>query len=133
MLPAYDEAALTVFEREEVASRDFALDYQNERINGIREELEEVRQAVYFILNTERYQYLIYPWSYGVELQNLIGGQWEYVIPEIERRIREALLQDDRILSADNFQFEKRKTMVSVVFDVCTILGDFSVEKVVSM
>ena len=30
----------------------------------------------------------------------------EYCIPEIERRIREALLQDDRITAVENFQFE---------------------------
>ena len=32
--------------------------------NGI----EAMKQAIYHIINTERYQYLIYSWNYGVEL-----------------------------------------------------------------
>ena len=69
MLPKFIEEATYDFEEEQIASRDFALDYEKDKINGIREGLEEIEQAVYFILNTERYQHIIYPWSYGIENQ----------------------------------------------------------------
>lgn len=68
--------------------------------------LEAVKQAIYNILNTERYRYIIFSWNYGVELQDLIGKPMDYVMVEVERRITEALTQDDRIDSVDNFEFE---------------------------
>ena len=44
--------------------------------------LEAVKQAVYNILNTERYRYIIFSWNYGVELQDLIGKSMDYVMVE---------------------------------------------------
>ena len=59
--------------------------------------LEAVKQAIYNILNTERYRYIIFSWNYGVELQDLIGKPMDYAMVEVERRITEALTQDDSI------------------------------------
>ena len=59
-----------------------------------------------------------------MELHNLIGKDPEYCIPEIERRIREALLQDDRITAVENFQFEiTEKKKVLTTFTVISIFG----------
>ncbi len=132
MLPSFAKEAAFDFVEEEIASRDYALDYEKGRISGNREGLEEVRQAVFFILNTERYEHLIYPWNYGAELVDLIGKTMEYVIPEAERRITEALTQDDRIGIVDNFCFEQNKGKLKVLFTVHTNFGDFNAEKVVS-
>lgn len=133
MLPVYVEEATYDLVEEKLASKDFALDYKNNIVNGMREGLEEVKQAVFFILNTERYQYLIYPWSYGVELTDLIGQPMEYAIPEVERQITEALIQDDRIDSVDNFEFEQDKRRLTVTFTVHTNIGDFESVKVVDL
>ncbi len=133
MLPKFIEEATYDFEEEQIASRDFALDYEKDKINGIREGLEEIEQAVYFILNTERYQHIIYPWSYGIELVDLIGEQKSYAIPEIERRITEALLQDDRIDAVDNFEFTQDGLKINVTFTVHTNLGDIQAVKVVEL
>lgn len=132
MLPSFAKEATFDFVEEKIASRDYALDYEKKRINGSREGLEEIRQAVFFILNTERYEHLIYPWNYGVELVDLIGKAMEYVIPEAERRITEALIQDDRIEAVDDFYFEQNMRKLKVLFTVHTNLGDFNAEKVVS-
>lgn len=88
--------------------------------------LESVRQAIELILNTERYKYTIYSWNYGIELNDLFGQPKSYVIPELQRRITEALTQDDRVKSVDNFEFEVNKKIVSVSFTVHTIYGDIS-------
>ena len=133
MLPVYIDEATYDFKEEKLPSKDFSLEYEKNTVNGIREGLLEIRQAVYFILNTERYQYLIYPWSYGVELRDLIGKQMEYVIPEIERRITEALLQDDRIDAVDGFEFEQQKSKLKVTFVVHTNIGNLEVIKVVNI
>ena len=93
-------------------SRTLKMDHDWKTITGTIDQIQAVEQAVFLILTTERYQWLIFSWDYGVELQNLIGKDPEYCIPEIERRIREALLQDDRITAVENFEFELNKRKV---------------------
>ena len=89
--------------------------------------------AVFLILTTERYFWLIFSWNYGVELHDLIGKDPEYCIPEIERRITEALLQDDRITAVENFQFEVNKKNVLTTFTVISIFGNVDVKKEVEI
>ena len=104
------------------------------RITRTCDDLEAVKQTVYKILNTERYAYIIYSWNYGVELQDLIGRHVTYACPEIERRVKEALLQDDRITGVDEFVFDtSKKGVVVVTFTVHTIFGDLNEEKVVNI
>ena len=114
-------------------SRTLKLDHDWSVIRGTIDQLEAVEQAVYLILTTERYQWLIFSWNYGVELRALIGKDPEYCVPEIERRVREALLQDDRITAVENFQFEVNKKQVLTTFTVVSIFGNINVEKVVEI
>ena len=86
--------------------------------------LEAVKQAIYLILSIERYDYIIYSWNYGVELKNLFGKPLSYVLPEIKRRVTEALLQDQRIKGVDNFSFETKRGIVYASFTVHTIYGN---------
>jgi hypothetical protein len=88
--------------------------------------LEAVRQAVYLALNTERYQYPIYSWDYGAELADLFGQPASFVRPELERRIRDALSQDERITGIGGFAFETRGKTLCCSFTVNTIYGDFA-------
>ena len=74
------------------------------------------------------YEWLIHSWDYGVELHNLIGKDVEYCIPEIERRVREALLQDDRITAVQNFEFTVNKKKVLTTFTVVSIFGEINTE-----
>ena len=114
-------------------SRTLKMDHDWKTITGTIDQIQAVEQAVFLILTTERYQWLIFSWDYGVELQNLIGKDPEYCIPEIERRIREALLQDDRITAVENFQFGVNKKKVLTTFTVFSIYGNINVEKVVEI
>lgn len=98
-------------------------------ISGIINQKRAMEQAVYKILNTERYKYLIYSWNYGIELEDLVGEQIQYVMPELERRISEALIQDERVTLVDNFEFEVSGGVVSVAFTVHTIFGDMTAGK----
>lgn len=114
-------------------SRTLKMDHDWKTITGTIDQIQAVEQAVFLILTTERYQWLIFSWDYGVELQNLIGKDPEYCIPEIERRIREALLQDDRITAIENFEFELNKRKVLTTFTVISIFGNINVEKAVEI
>lgn len=118
-----------VLRKMERPSKTFGMDFQNGRIRGTVDRLEAVKQTVFCILNTERYDCLIYSWNYGVELKDLTGRPMPYVKTEIKRRIQEALLQDDRIRSVDGFLFAQNGRKLNVQFTVHTSLGDFQAEK----
>ena len=87
--------------------------------------LEAVRQAVYVILNVERYQYLIHSWNFGVELRDLFGKPMTWVMPEVKRRIAEALLRDDRVTAVDGFVLTPDRHRLSVSFTVHSVFGNF--------
>lgn len=123
MIPTINEQFLQNFTETEIPSKDYALDIENSKVNGTVEDLEQLKQSIYFILNTERYEHLIYSWDYGVELQDLIGQPHSYAIPEIERRVTEALTQDERIKGVSDFVFERTKKGLHVTFKVSTIFG----------
>ena len=125
-----DNGELENLEIEEQPTLTYKMDKEAERIVGTAEELEAVRQAVYKILQTERYEYLIYSGDYGIELKDLYGQPVSYVCPELERRISEALLWDSRIQSVENFEFDTSvKGAVRVSFRVNTVFGGIDSEK----
>ena len=53
------------------------------RIQGTVDDLDAVIQTIYKILNTERYEYEIYSWDFGIELVDLYGKDITYVVPEL--------------------------------------------------
>ena len=114
-------------------SRTLKMDHDWKTINGTIDQIQAVEQAVFLILNVERYQWLIYSWDYGVELHGLIGKPVDFCLPEIERRVREALLQDDRITAVQNFEFEVNKKQVLTTFTVISIFGAINTEMVVEI
>ncbi len=114
----------TQLEEVEIPSNTHRIVYDKNRVNGYTDELAAVRQAIYLRLNTERYAYPIYSFDYGVEFCDLIGMDSQLAVPEIKRRISEALLEDDRILSISNWEFEINKKRVFVTFIVNTVFGN---------
>ena len=133
MIPQVQDDIRQDFTFEALPSKTFRLNHNNLTVTGTIDQIQAVEQAVFLILNVERYQWLIFSWNYGVELHNLIGKDPEYCLPEIERRVREALLQDDRITPVQDFQFEINKKQVLATFTVVSIFGEINVEKVVEI
>lgn len=104
------------------------LEENSDRISGFTDEQEAMKQAIYKIIRTERYRYIIYDWNYGIELEDLFGMPVNYCVPEIERRIREALLQDTRISEVNNFEFDtSKKGIVLVKFTAYTEFGEINI------
>ena len=98
------------------------------RISGYVDDLESIKQAIYLILSTERYAFIIYSWDYGVELIDLIGKPMPYVMSEIPRRIKDALIQDNRIDDVVDFEFERHGKKLHTTFTVVTNIGNISTE-----
>jgi len=127
MIPQVDND-LANLEVERQPGLTYALDLEHGRIRGKIDRLEALRQAVYLILSTERYDRLIYSWNYGREFKGLIGQPREFVLSELKRCISEALLQDDRITAVDAFEFTAGKDTVHAAFTVHSIFGEMEVE-----
>ena len=103
------------------------------RIQGYTDGLDALKQAIYKVLNTERYEYPIYSFYYGIELENLLGKDPVYVQIELKRRIRECLLRDDRITEVDNFKFEVNGDEIKCTFDVHSIFGNLTASREVNI
>jgi nitrogen fixation/metabolism regulation signal transduction histidine kinase len=133
LIPASNNILNNELEVQEESNKDYKLYIEEDLVNGTTDGIEVMKQVIYKILNTERYEYIIYSWNYGIELKDLYGEHISYVCSELERRITEALIQDARIKSVDSFLFEnEEKRKLHVTFTVHTIFGDVEGEKVVN-
>ncbi len=122
------------FEVEEPPSLTYRMQREDNAVRGYTDGREAMRQAIYKMIMTERYQYIMYSWNYGIELSDLYGEPVTYVCPELKRRITEALLWDDRIQSVDSFVFDfPQKGVIHVTFTAHTIFGDVQAEREVSV
>ena len=125
MIPASNNE-ITIVEQPD---NTFQLHRDRNVVFGFVDDIEAMKQAIYLILSIERYKHVILPWSYGIELEDLFGMPHSWVIPEVKRRIEEALLQDRRVKAVNNFSFETEKRKLLVTFRVNTIFGDIDAEK----
>lgn len=133
MIPQTENELKNDFEFEELPTNTFKLNDSYNQIYGFTDGLEAMKQAIYLILNIERYEYLIFSWNYGIELADLFGEPIPFVMAELERRISEALLQDSRIISVEDFEFDSERNKVFCKFKVYTIYGEIEIEKVVNV
>lgn len=112
----------------DLPTRTYQMLLERERVIGMTNGKAAMKQAIFKILQTERYQYPnVYSDNYGVEFWTLYGKPIVYAIPEIERRIREAVTWDKRVTSVDSFEFSNEKNVISVNFTAHTIFGDVDI------
>lgn len=105
----------------------------NGRVVGWIDNKQALRQAIEKLLHTERYMHEIYTDEYGIELQALIGENFDLVEAEIGRIIKEALLADDRVVNVENIQATKLdSTSLLITFSVESIFGTLAFEEVVA-
>ena len=113
------------FQTEQFANKTYKINFEEKRIIGEIDDLEAVKQAVYKILHTERFNSLLYSWDYGVEFENLIGKDYDFILGDLQRRIEEALLQDDRIERIENVKVNKKQNdSIDVSFIVISKYGN---------
>ena len=120
---------ISYFDLKEQPSKTYYIDRENKRIMGtVTDYLKAVEQAVYLILSTERYDYVIYDHNYGIELKDLFGKDKYIACAVLERRIRDALSVDDRIVSLADFDFTVGRKSIYVKFTANTVYGDIEEE-----
>ncbi len=110
--------------------KEFAWDYDNDcpllkdGKTVIVEGLEAVKAWAYHVLKTQRYRYLAFSWSYGHELENLIGSTFSENAKraEVKRYLEEALL-NSYITGIEGVEIESTSDEVKTSFTAVTIYG----------
>lgn len=113
------------FAAETESSKTYKINFDNFAFKGTCEGDDAIKQAIFMILNTERYEYPIYSWDYGIELNDLKQMPITQAMSELPNRIKEALEVDDRIETVDSFVVERiDKDKLDVSYTVHTETGD---------
>lgn len=134
MIPSTSGFLAQDFEIEEQPSLTYRMELEGDSVRGLVDNREAMRQAIFRILSTERYQYIIYPWWYGLETLDLYGEPVNWVCAELERRIAEALLVDSRITGVTDFEHDiSVKGVIHTTFITHTIYGDVPAEREVNV
>lgn len=127
MLPsAYTNDLLADFSVVERPTRTYRLNFSGKPSTGMITGVDAMRQAVFLALHTERFDYEIFSWNYGISLSPLMGENISYYLQaRLQQAIEESLLQDDRVLEVSDFVFERPKRgVLAVQFSVKTTQGD---------
>lgn len=125
-----DNSNIQIINVEEVSK---TYEMQRTKLQGYVEEINALKQAIFKELSTEKYEYSIYSFDYGIRLEDLIGKDFDYVKIELKRRIKECLEKDSRILEIINFSFKNEQEILECTFDVKSIYGEFTVRKEVNI
>lgn len=113
--------------REEKPSKTYRL--KDGRLEGTIDGLDAARQAAELILSTERFEHEIFSDDYGVEFRELIGQRKNLIEADLERRIEEALAEDDRITGMSDFSMTFDGDCVHASFVLETIFGTIQMER----
>jgi hypothetical protein len=109
-------------------SQTWKLDFDKGRVTGRTDGLDAVKQAVFKMLQTDRFWHAVYNFDYGHELKLLIGSSPVFVESEAKRMIEEALIVDDRIESISSVDVEITGDQMLIRFTVQSVYGSFDAE-----
>lgn len=103
----------------------YKINQETGHISSMIDNKDSVIQAIDKALGTEKFGYEIYGWLYGLDMEPFIGQDLDYIQTNLQKYIEECLLQDDRIISIDNFTVAQLEEIDScrVYFDVNTTEG----------
>ena len=134
ILPITPYTAEEMKEVERMPSKTYRFDRGGSRIIGMCDGLEAMVQTYEKMFDTERFAYPIYDDQYGVEFEELLGQNIDYVIAELESRIRDALFSDDRTLEIMSLEITQTgKDSVLVIGNISTTEGTVLLRKEVTV
>lgn len=110
--------------------KEYDFDFVTGQLTGkALEGKEALKIWIYKTLLIKRYRYIIYSWDYGQDLEEIIGQGYEkgLIISEVERRIKDCLLINEKITSCTNFNIQLINDQLNVNFKVNTIYGEVDI------
>ena len=110
--------------------REYEFDFNTGHLTGkILEGKAALKMWIYKALLTKRYIYPIYSWDYGQDLEELIGQGYEtdYIKSEVERRIQECLMINERIIRCHSFEVCLINDTLQISFTADTTFGEVAI------
>ena len=107
--------------------KEYEFDFNTSQLTGkILEGKAALKMWIYKALLTSRYIYPIYSWDYGQDLEELIGQGYEksFIESEVERRVQECLMINERIIRCHSFEVNLVNDQLQISFTVDTTLGE---------
>ena len=86
---------------------------------------EGIKVWVYKAIKTNRYQYEIYTWDYGCEIETLIGKGFQigFIKSETKRYIEEALIVNPYITQINKIDVDFKTDILTAHVDLETVYG----------
>lgn len=94
------------------------------QVSGMADGYQAIVQAVEILFSTERFWWQIYSPNFGVQWQGLIGLNPGFVGLEIQRRAKDAIKPDSRLLDITDFSYTVNGDSLTAQFTVKTVYGD---------
>ncbi|MFD2613532.1 DUF2634 domain-containing protein [Paenibacillus gansuensis] len=114
--------ASTTAQEAQQPSLTYRLDPEINRIIGMIDNIEAVKQTTLLILSTDRFAHTIFSENYGVD--NLVEGSGQ-----LQQLVTDALLVDDRITGIEDFVSSTSGDEMNVSFTLVTVFGSIAVER----
>ena len=130
---AMEDEEITLSNAEVTASsiREYEIDFKTGRLTGkIVEGVDALCIWAYLALKANRYRWVIYSWTYGEEITNLIGYSYskEYLQSEVKRYIEDCLLENENITGIEDLEITQVKDRLTIKFTLVTVVGSKEVE-----
>lgn len=111
-------------------ARTYRLDFDTGEIVGHIDEMTAMRQYIIKALFTARDAHVIYGADYASEIEEILWEDEgaEYTAIELERVIREAIENDDRMIEVENVEVTFERDEVYAVVECNTIYGQLTEE-----
>lgn len=110
--------------------KEYEFDFNNNTLTGKQlKGKKALKMWIYKALRTPRYVHPIYTWDYGQDLDELIGQGYEvdYIKSEVERKVTECLLVNDKITRCHNFEINLINDTLHITFTAETIFGEVTI------
>ncbi|MET3616723.1 hypothetical protein ABID14_000343 [Peptoniphilus olsenii] len=96
---------------------------------------DALKIKIWKLFMSERYRWVVFPWSYGHELETLIGQAYTqgYVNSEAERYCKEAIERalEDYIIRLEEFKVNFDEGILYISFKAITIYGQMIVDNLI--
>ena len=110
--------------------KEYEFDFNSNTLTDkILEGKEALKIWIYKTLLTFRYAHPIYTWDYGQDINELIGQGYEvdYIKSEVERRVTECLLINERIRRCQGFEVNLTNDTLYITFTAETTFGEVTI------
>lgn len=110
--------------------KEYEFDFHTGKLTGkILEDKDAIKMWIYKALLIQRYIYPIYSWDYGQDLEELIGQGYEvdYIKSEVERRIQDCLMVNERITGCHSFEIDLINDTLPITFTADTTFGEVAI------